>query len=194
MDVKYLTFKDLPITKVSDDVNNLEVLTPNHIHLLKGKPIFYQETMETSSVPVRSPLEKWTRPRRGFVAWDIVFVLDPTAPSGSWIIGRVTKTYPYKKGLVRAVQLKTKTGQLERPISKIFLLHEAVQWSLPNIGSQVGNTCQRKESGISVLASKKLDLLLHPAEWLSKISNFTLDCLQMNDILISYPNEMTNVA
>ena len=45
---------------------------------------------------------------------------------GAWIMGRVTKTYPDKKGLVRSVQLKTKTGHLERPISKLFLLKEAV--------------------------------------------------------------------
>lgn len=51
--------------------------------------------------------------------------MDPVAPQSSWPMGRVIKTYPDKKGLVRSVQLKTKTGQLDRPVSKICLLLEA---------------------------------------------------------------------
>ena len=39
---------DRPITKVSDDPNDLEALTPNHILLLKGKPIFPPGLFEQS--------------------------------------------------------------------------------------------------------------------------------------------------
>jgi len=77
-------------------------------------------------LPLLQERQKWARPQRSFVMGDIVIIMDHTAPRGSWIMGRVTKTYPDKKGFVRAVQLKTKTGQLERPISKLFLLQEAV--------------------------------------------------------------------
>lgn len=142
---------DRPITKVSDDVNDLEALTPNHILLLKGKPILAPGLFQESDLYIRRrwrqvqylsdlfwkrwtreylPLlqerQRWIKPQRSFTRGDIVVVMDQTAPRGSWLMGRVTKAYPDKKGLVRAVQLKTKTGLLERPIAKLFLLQEAV--------------------------------------------------------------------
>lgn len=140
-----------PITRVSNDANDLEALTPNHILLLKGRPVIAPGEFQDGDLYIRKrwrqvqyladlfwkrwtreylPLlqerQKWTKPRRSFVVGDIVVVIDHAAPRGSWILGKVTKTYPDKHGLVRAVLLKTKNGQMERPISKIFLLQEAV--------------------------------------------------------------------
>lgn len=86
--------------------------------------------MEAGSIPFRFVLEevdkgilttttvtaKVDEASEEFHDWRYCCCHDQTAPRGSWIMGRVTKTYPDKKGLVRAVQLKTKTGNLERPI------------------------------------------------------------------------------
>lgn len=44
---------DRPITKVSDDVNGLEALTPNHILLLKGKPILAPGLFQESDLYIR---------------------------------------------------------------------------------------------------------------------------------------------
>ncbi len=52
-------------------------------------------------------------------------IMDPVAPRGSWLMGKITQMYPDKKGFVHSVQLKTKTGQLDRPVTKICLLIEA---------------------------------------------------------------------
>nr|XP_054607751.1 uncharacterized protein LOC129167238 [Nothobranchius furzeri] len=142
---------DRPITKVSDEANDLEALTPNHILLLKGSPILAPGVFEERDCYIRKrwkqvqyladlfwkrwtreylPLlqerQKWSKPQRNFTVGDVIVVMDHTAPRGSWILGRIINTYPDKNGLVRAVQLKTKTGQLERPISKICLLQAAV--------------------------------------------------------------------
>lgn len=142
---------DRPITGVSEDVNDLEPLTPNHILLLKGKPTLPPGVFQQSDqyvrrrwrqvqylsdlfwkrwtreyLPLLQERQKWSEPRRSFAVGDVVVVMDNTAPRGSWILGRIINTYPDKNGLVRIVKLKTKTGQLERPISKIFLLQEAV--------------------------------------------------------------------
>ena len=142
---------DRPITKVSEDVNDLEALTPNHILLLKGSPVLAPGAFEESDLYIRKrwrqvqylsdlfwkrwsreylPLlqerQKWSKPQRNYTTGDIVVVMDHASPRGSWILGRVTNTFPDKDGLVRALQLKTKSGQLQRPISKIFLLQEAV--------------------------------------------------------------------
>lgn len=55
---------------------------------------------------------------------DIVVVMDSTTPRGSWVLGRILKTFPDKKGLVRVVSLQTKTNVIERPVTKICLLCE----------------------------------------------------------------------
>lgn len=139
-----------PITKASEDVNDLEALTPNHILLLKSKPLripgvfdegdlyikkrwrqvqylsdLFWKRWVREYLPLLQERQKWIKPRRSFTVGDIVAIMDPLAPRGSWLMGRVIKTYPDKNGFVRSVQLKTKTGHLDRPVSKICLLLEA---------------------------------------------------------------------
>lgn len=53
-----------------------------------------------------------------------MLVADPTAPRGSWMLGRVIDTRKDSKGFVRSLVLKTKTNVIERPIAKVCLLLE----------------------------------------------------------------------
>lgn len=142
------TLNDRPITKVSEDPN--EALTPNHILLLKGKPILPPGLFEKSDLYIKrrwrqvqyiaelfwkrwtseyllvmQERQKWTRQRRSFSPGDIVIIADATAPRGSWMMGRVLSTIADSKGLVRSVKVQTKTSVLDRPITKLCLLREA---------------------------------------------------------------------
>ncbi|XP_060768345.1 uncharacterized protein LOC132875531 [Neoarius graeffei] len=142
--------KGRPITKASEDVNDLEALTPNHILLLKTKPILppglfqkddlylkrrwrqvqflsdlFWKRWVREYLPLLQERQKWMRPKRSFAVGDIMVMMDPLAPRGSWQMGRITQTYPDKRGHVHSVQLRTRTGQLERPVTKICLLMEA---------------------------------------------------------------------
>lgn len=139
-----------PITTVSDDKSDLEALTPNHILLLKCHPtlppgLFEQSDMYTRRrwkqvqylanlfwrrwtkeyLPLLQERQKWTRVRRDFTVGDIVMVVDSTAPRGSWVLGRIEGVLPDSKGLVRTVQIRTKTGVYERPVTKLCLLLES---------------------------------------------------------------------
>ena len=141
---------DHPITRLSEDPNDLEALTPNHLLLLKGKPVLppgpfdkgdvyarrrWKQTQYISDLfwkrwireylPLLQERQKWNQEKRSFVPGDLVMVADSTAPRGSWMLGRVLETFPDKRGLVRVVRLKTKTNIIERPITKICLLNEA---------------------------------------------------------------------
>lgn len=51
-------------------------------------------------------------------------IMDSSAPRGSWALGKVLEVFPDKCGLVRSVKLQTKTSIIERPITKLCLLHE----------------------------------------------------------------------
>ena len=139
-----------PLTKLSDDPTDLEPLTPNHILLMKGKPVMSPGLFNKDDVyvkrrwrqvqyiadlfwkrwvqeylPLLQERQKWNQKRRNFIPGDIVMVMDAAAPRGSWLLGRILETFPDKKGFVRSVRLQTKTNVLERPISKLCLLQEA---------------------------------------------------------------------
>ena len=68
---------------------------------------------------------KWNEIKRNFIPGDLVVIVDDNAPRNSWPLGRVVKTLPGPKGLVRSVLVKTKTNVIQRPITKLCLLLEA---------------------------------------------------------------------
>ena len=136
-----------PITTVSGDANDLEALTPNHILLLKGKPslppVLANETGPHSrkrwkQVQFLSDLfwkrwsseylyqlqkrQKWVRPKDNFKNGDVVLLIDKSRPRNSWQLGRIIATMPAKDGLVRQVQVKTRSTTLIRPVCKLCLL------------------------------------------------------------------------
>ena len=136
-----------PLTTVSDEPNDLEALTPNHLLQLKVKPvlppgIFYPHDIYARRrwrqiqyvsdlfwtrwvkeyLPLLQERQRWNRTRRNFMKGDIVLIVDFNAPRGSWLMARVLETRPGSRGLVRSVLLKTRTNELERPISKLCLL------------------------------------------------------------------------
>ena len=141
---------DRPLTKSSDDPMDLEALTPNHLLLLKTQPIlppglfakddlyikrrwkqaqymadlFWKRWIK-EYLPLIQERQRWSAKKRSFAPGDIVVVVDPTAPRGSWLMGRILDIMPDARGLVRSVRLKTKSNILERPITKICLLQES---------------------------------------------------------------------
>ncbi|KAL7840982.1 hypothetical protein SRHO_G00246730 [Serrasalmus rhombeus] len=115
---------DRPITKLSEDPNDLEPLTPNHLLTMKRKPVLppglfdrtdmygkrrwrqvqyisdlFWKRWITEYLPLLQERQKWTKKKRNLVPGDIVLVADTTAPRNSWVLGRVLKTFPDKKGL-----------------------------------------------------------------------------------------------
>lgn len=138
-----------PLTKSSDDIDDLEPLTPNHLLLLKGKPALPPGTFQKDDLyckrrwrqvqyisdifwkrwsreylPLLQERQKWLEKKRNVKEGDVVLIVDERAPRGSWLMGKVEKTIPDAQGFVRRVLVKTKTNTLERPIDKLCLLLE----------------------------------------------------------------------
>ena len=53
---------------------------------------------------------------------DVVIIKTENKNRGSWPLAIVNKTYPGKDGIIRAVQLKTANGMLERPVQHLYPL------------------------------------------------------------------------
>lgn len=139
-----------PITTPSNDINDLEALTPQHLLLLKTNPnlppgafdredayarkrwkqvqymsdLFWKRWTR-EYLPQLQKRQKWNHPARNFAQGDVVLIVDESAPRGSWLMGRIVKIMVDEHGVVRKVRVKTKTNELERPITKLCLLQEA---------------------------------------------------------------------
>nr|XP_054770423.1 uncharacterized protein LOC129278240 [Lytechinus pictus] len=141
-----------PLTRVSDDVDDIEALTPNHLLLLNRKPHLPPTLTDKSDVyskrrwrqvqyladvfwrrwsreylPQLQEREKWVSSHRNLQVGDLVLVADGNTPRNLWLLGRALKTFPDKKGFIRSAEIKTKNGMIVRPISKLCLILEGDQ-------------------------------------------------------------------
>ena len=71
------------------------------------------------------PRRKWEERRENIRCGDVVLVVDTTSPRGEWPLGRVVELFPDKHGVVRIVNVKTKSGTLKRPITKLCVIVKA---------------------------------------------------------------------
>lgn len=131
-----------PLCTLSENPEDLSILTPSHF-LSSGPTLNIIETESDerkrwqltqkifTDVWKRWKMEyltqlnsrsKWQNKRENLQIDDIVIIHDVNLPPGKWALGRVIDLHPGKDGYVRVVTLKTKTGLIKRPITKISLL------------------------------------------------------------------------
>ena len=138
-----------PITKNSDQCNDLEALTPNHLLTLKSMPNLPPGLFDQSDnycrrrwrqiqymanlfwkrwsheyLPLLQERQKWHEVKRNIKIGDVVLIVDSNAPRNSWPMGVIVETMPDSLGLVRQVKEKTVTNILVRPIDKLCVILE----------------------------------------------------------------------
>lgn len=136
-----------PLTALSSDPNDLEVLTPGHF--LIGRSLQSVPYIDTLDVPTNrltyfQKLEQlkqqfWKRWSREYLSqlqvrskWQtdsfkvktdaLVLVIDENLPPYKWRIGRVTKVNPGKDERVWVVSVRTSNGEIKRSVAKICVL------------------------------------------------------------------------
>lgn len=135
-----------PLNHVSVEAGTPETITPFHFLLGESSP--YHRTAELSDddligrmcwkkglrladhfwsrwvkeyLPTLAPRPR-TGPPRPLKEGDLVLVVDGNLPRGVWLKGRISKTFPGKDGVVRAVEVATSTGVLKRPVRKLVII------------------------------------------------------------------------
>ena len=136
-----------PLTHVSMDPQDPEPITPNHfIHggrCLNVPPGVFEKEEITGRkrwrasqamvnevwkrwlreyVPDLIEIRKWLRPQPNIGVNDLVLILDQNSPRGHWPLGKVINVIPGPDNVVRSAIVKTKTGELTRPVSRLCLL------------------------------------------------------------------------
>ncbi|XP_033095627.1 uncharacterized protein LOC117100162 [Anneissia japonica] len=141
-----------PITRVFDDPKDSQPLTPNHLLLLRSGSQLPPATLDHGDsystkrwrqiqylanvfwrrwikeyLPSLQERRKWYRNQPNLKVGDIVIVFDENTPRSIWPLARVIEVYTNNNdGLVRSVKIKTQTGTLVRPITKLVSLEIAV--------------------------------------------------------------------
>jgi hypothetical protein len=136
-----------PLTSVSDNPDDLDPLTPNHLLTMKSVVLAPPGQFQRDDIYLRKRWRrvqylanqfwtrwrreylltlqqrtKWNQPRRSLHVGDVVLLVDDTISRNHWSMGRITKTEPDKKGFVRSVHVKTQSSGFRRPIDKLVLL------------------------------------------------------------------------
>ncbi|XP_062556862.1 uncharacterized protein LOC134221690 [Armigeres subalbatus] len=136
-----------PLTQLTSDPNDLEVLTPGHflVHRfltaipepsLNSIPTNrldrYQQTQEyvrriwnqwqSEYLSGLQPRTRWTQRRNNIKVGTLVLVKEENLPPLKWRIGRITKIFMGDDNCIRVVDVRTKDGEYRRGISKICVL------------------------------------------------------------------------
>ena len=144
-----------PLTLVSDDPDDFEPLTPNHLLQLRTGPaappgvfterdiycrrrwrqvqyladVFWRRWTR-EYLPALQQRSKWNEKRRNLEVGNVVLLVNDGLPRNCWLLGRVVSASPSSDGLVRTVEVKTKNGVLLRPVHKLCFI-ESGDGSLP---------------------------------------------------------------
>ena len=133
-----------PITHVSDDINDLEALTPNHFllgrsssnlsfklpddHDLNHRKRWRRAQALTNSfwkrwlkeyLPTIATRPKWMDVVQNLQIGSLVLISDSNSARGNWPLARVVAVHPANDGVVRVVDVKTKDGVYRRPVAKL---------------------------------------------------------------------------
>ena len=139
-----------PLTAVSNDVKNLQSLTPNMILCLKDEQSLLPGTEDSFDVysskrwrrvqylanlfwkrwvkkylPILQKRQKWTKLNPNFAVGDVVIIADDNLPRNAWHMGVILETRNDKRGVVRSAKIKTATSVFDCPITKLCLISAA---------------------------------------------------------------------
>ncbi|XP_068246539.1 uncharacterized protein [Palaemon carinicauda] len=110
-----------PLTTVSDSVDNLEPLTPNHLLIPKSYVIPHPGLFQKDDIYMRRRWRCvqyltnlfWSRFRK---VGDVVLIKSDIEPRNHWPMGRAIEVYPDDKGTILSAKIKILSSVIVRPI------------------------------------------------------------------------------
>ena len=140
-----------PLTHLSEDVNDLGALTPNHILLGHhrnwasiadiedcdvGSRKKYKQVQAIANVfwkrwkneylPTLMKRTKWKNENPTYSIGELVLLQDDDVKRGKWPLARITKVMPGSDDVIRTVEVRTKSGMYLRPVTKLFKLEDNI--------------------------------------------------------------------
>nr|CAI5834282.1 unnamed protein product [Callosobruchus analis] len=66
--------------------------------------------------------QKWQHPQPNLCAGQMVVLREDNTPPMLWKLGRIVEAVPGPDGLCRVIKVRTSTGILRRPVTKVCVL------------------------------------------------------------------------
>ena len=152
-----------PITANSDSVDDLEALTPNHFLIgrnandrsylgeinkqdICSRKRWRQVQLVTQHfwnrwlreyLPTLTKRVKWQKGDIPVKVGDLVLLRDDGVKRGLWPLGRIERIHPGQDGIIRVVDVRTKSGVYVRPVVKIYPLEIDCINEVPQGGENV---------------------------------------------------------
>ena len=139
-----------PLTPSSDNVDDLDALTPNHILLgqhrhwdymgeicerdvlsrrrwkqVQALRLSFWERWRREYLPTLTKRTRWNTKTPNYKEGELVLLSDDDSRRYKWPLARITKLLPGRDGVVRVVELRSKDGVYTRPVVKLLKLEDA---------------------------------------------------------------------
>lgn len=177
-----------PLTPMSSNPNDLQVLTPGHFLIgralasipepyaiepridlcLRWKLVdplvlhFWKRWLSEYLVELQQR-KYWTDGPKLISVGDIVLIKDDNIPPLKWNSGRITKLKPDTDGVVRVVELQTQFNIIDRAVARICPLYSESTYLLNDGSFKVGEHVEtNKESSSFYHTSQSLQTLFKP--------------------------------
>ena len=136
-----------PLTLVSSDPKDLELLTPKHLLSLRSNPSLpvgsfgmedncskrrWRQVQYISDIlwkrwlkeylPALQERAKWMKPLRSLEIGDLVLIADENVHHGKWPLGKADDVFRGKDGHVKLAKVQTCLTVLSRPVTKLCFL------------------------------------------------------------------------
>ena len=69
--------------------------------------------------------QRWVERKVNIKEGDLVLVVDSQAPRSHWPLARISEVFTGSDGLVRSAKVRTATGTITRPITKLCVLERS---------------------------------------------------------------------
>ncbi|XP_055308886.1 uncharacterized protein LOC129572809, partial [Sitodiplosis mosellana] len=146
-----------PLTPISCDVNDIQVLTPAHFLINSHPTAIASENLDECKI---SYLDRWKR------------VQQTSSPVGQWPMGRVIKVHPGQDGLIRVATIKTSHNTLTRPLTKLAPLPIDDANEIPN-SLTIENDLKKSTNRTQNMGTSSITALLTTAMTITPVNATT---------------------
>ena len=139
-----------PLTPVSDDINDFEAITPDHLLIgyqneanaidpfrrKNNLKVQWKNVQSSASMfwkcwlnhylPTLTKRQKWAKTVENLSVNGLVIIKTKDALRSHWPLGRIIDVYPGDDGILRSVKIRTPTGEIIRPSRSVCVLEKSI--------------------------------------------------------------------